>query len=131
MINIETFKERFSYFDKEVVVEIIDIFIEEYDDRIKNITQYIEDQNLDEFRKAIHAFKGVMSNFEEKCLAYQKIYLIHHEAAVLFDQIKEGRLLSDAELDSFSNSMKKEFAVFKPASYKMLNDLKVIRPNYL
>ena len=131
MINRLLFKERFSYFDKKIVVEIIDIFIEEYDERIIKLTQFIKDQNLDDFRKAVHAFKGVMANFDQECLAYQKIVLMHHQASRLFDEILAGRVLNQDDSAAFFRSMTKEFEIFKPSSLEMLNDLKTIRTNYL
>ncbi len=131
MINLMAFKERFGEFDKEVIVEIIDIFIQEYDERILSITQFIDNQNLNEFRKAVHGFKGVMSNFDEESLAYHKIVFMHHHASVLFEETQKGHVLSKEELGQFFTNMTKEFEVFKPASYEMLNDLKAVRNEYL
>lgn len=131
MINRASFKERFSYFDKEIVVEIIDIFIEEYDERIKKITQVIQDQNADELKKTIHAFKGVIANFEVECVAYQKAAFIEQEASELLTEISEGRTFSKDDSDKFFTGIAKDFELFKTDSLDLLNELKDIRGEYL
>lgn len=131
MMNIEDFKERFAGFDNDTIVEIIDLFIQEYDDRINNISQFIVNQNFTEFKKEVHAFKGVMSNFDAECLAYQKIFSMHHEASLLKLEMEKGIVFSKEELGHFFNKMAIEFEVFKPASFEMLNDLKALRNAYL
>jgi HPt (histidine-containing phosphotransfer) domain-containing protein len=131
MINRVSFKERFSYFDKEIIVEIIDIFIEEYDERIKKITQVIKDQNTDELKKTVHAFKGVIANFEVECVSYQKAASIEQEASELLTEIKEGKTFSKDDSDKFFTRISKEFELFKTDSLDLLNELKDIRGEYL
>jgi HPt (histidine-containing phosphotransfer) domain-containing protein len=130
MINRLLFKEHFSYFDKKIVVEIIDIFIEEYDERIIKLTQFINDKNIDDLRKAIHAFKGVISNFDLAGEAYKKAALIEHETSVLLAEIKEGRAFSKEDSDKFFAEISNIFEVFKTESWVLLNELKQIRSEY-
>jgi HPt (histidine-containing phosphotransfer) domain-containing protein len=131
MINRANFQERFSYFDKEIVVEIIDIFIDEYDDRIIKITRVIKDQNLDELKKTVHAFKGVIANFEVDCVAYQKAATMEQEASDLLTEIKEGRTFTKDDADVFFVSISNDFELFKTDSLDLLNELKDIRKEYL
>jgi len=63
MINRETFSLNYEIFDKEIVKEIIDIYIQEYPDRMVNIKKYIDDNNLEELYKEAHSLKGVTANF--------------------------------------------------------------------
>ncbi len=131
MINKDDFKERFGHFDKEIVVEIINIFIEEYDDRITKITAYIEEQNIDALRKAIHGFKGVIANFDNVGQAYKKGNYIENETAELLQEINQGRTFSSAELIAFFNKIRQEFENFKLASFELLAELKHIKNDYL
>ncbi len=63
MIDQEKFKENFVYLDKEVVVEIIDIFLNEFDERFSNLLENINNQDFDGLRFNAHSLKGVIANF--------------------------------------------------------------------
>lgn len=63
MIDREKFKENFFYLDKEVVIEIIDIFLSEYEDRLANIQKNIAEQNFSGLKFNAHSLKGVIANF--------------------------------------------------------------------
>lgn len=62
-INRTQFEDNFQYFDKEIVLEIIDIFINEYPDRIKAISDSIEAVDYDGIKFNCHSVKGVIANF--------------------------------------------------------------------
>ncbi len=63
IVDQNTFNETFQYFDKEIVVEIIDIFINEYPERMTNIERAIEDKNYADLKFHAHSIKGVIANF--------------------------------------------------------------------
>ncbi|NQV02467.1 MAG: Hpt domain-containing protein [Bacteroidia bacterium] len=63
MIDRKRFNENFSYLDKEVVVEIIDIFLDEYVKRFIDLMKNIDDQDFDKLRFNAHSLKGVVANF--------------------------------------------------------------------
>jgi len=63
MIDRIRFKENFVYLDKEVIIEIIDIFLSEYQDRLKNIQQNITDNDIHQLKFNAHSLKGVIANF--------------------------------------------------------------------
>ncbi len=63
IIEKERFLENFQYFDKEVVLDIINIFLEEYPDRIRMIRTNIDQQDFDQLRFNAHSLKGVVANF--------------------------------------------------------------------
>lgn len=63
LINRTQFTETFQYFDKEIVGEIIDIFVVEYSDRIKSIAESIESVDYDNLKFSAHSMKGVIANF--------------------------------------------------------------------
>jgi hypothetical protein len=84
MINKQLFIETFKVFDREVVVEIINIFFEEYPLRIENMNKNIAEQNYKELAFNSHSLKGVVSNFA---------------SPVLFDLAKEVEKISTALRD--------------------------------
>ncbi len=63
IIEKDRFRENFQYFDKEVVLEIINIFIDEYPERILSIRKNIDQKDFDQLRFNAHSLKGVVANF--------------------------------------------------------------------
>ena len=63
MIDKKTFAENYEIFDKEIVKEIIDIYLQEYPDRIINLRTNIYQNDFDSLYKNAHSFKGVTANF--------------------------------------------------------------------
>lgn len=63
IIEKKRFQENFQYFDKEVVLEIINLFIEEYPERMLTIRKNIEQKDFDQLRFNAHSLKGVVANF--------------------------------------------------------------------
>ena len=63
MIDHVRFKENFVYLDKEVVIEIIDIFLGEYKDRLSNLKKNIAEQDFTSLKFNAHSLKGVIANF--------------------------------------------------------------------
>ncbi len=63
VINKAAFIDTFQYFDKHIVLEIIDIFLNEYEGRINAIHSDIECENLKALKFDAHSFKGVVANF--------------------------------------------------------------------
>lgn len=63
MIDRQKFNEYFSNFDKEIVVDIIDIFISEYDDRFVNLRENVLRKDFEKLKFNAHGLKGVIANF--------------------------------------------------------------------
>ena len=63
VINKEQFQENFKFFDKEIIVEIIDLFIDEFDERMMNLKSNIEASDMEQLIFHAHSLKGVISNF--------------------------------------------------------------------
>lgn len=63
VIDKQLFDDTFQYFDKEIVVEIIDIFLNEYTDRLKTINDSIKAGDFQNIKFHGHSLKGVVSNF--------------------------------------------------------------------
>jgi HPt (histidine-containing phosphotransfer) domain-containing protein len=63
LIDWERFKETYQYYDKEVVVQIIDIFDSEFEDRFAKMKASYSTRQLDDLRFQAHSLKGVVANF--------------------------------------------------------------------
>ncbi len=62
-IDKTQFNDNFQYFDKEIVLGIIDIFINEYPDRVTAISDSIDKKDYDAIKFNSHSIKGVIANF--------------------------------------------------------------------
>lgn len=63
MINRENFNETFKYISNDVVVQIIDLFIEVHDEDLKSIERCILDKDFINLNFHAHHLKGSMANF--------------------------------------------------------------------
>ena len=63
VIDWDQFNENFQYYDKEIIAEIIGIFIDEYEDRISNLKKNIEDKDFTKLVFNAHSFKSVIANY--------------------------------------------------------------------
>jgi hypothetical protein len=63
MIDRQKFNDNFQYFDKEIIVEIIDIFITEFDERFRNLRQNVAEKDFVKLKFNAHSLKGVIANF--------------------------------------------------------------------
>lgn len=66
MINKQEFLETYNYIDSEVLVEIIDIFLNEYEQRIDKLYIDVKTGDYKALRYDAHAIKGVIANFYAK-----------------------------------------------------------------
>ncbi len=63
MIDKKQFLENFKYFDNDIVLEIINIFIDEYPERMKTLRKNIDEKDFDQIKFNAHSLKGVVANF--------------------------------------------------------------------
>lgn len=63
MVNKEEFLETYNYFDNSLLVEIIDIFLNEYEGRLEKIYKDVTEHNFKDLRFDAHGIKGVIANF--------------------------------------------------------------------
>jgi HPt (histidine-containing phosphotransfer) domain-containing protein len=109
MINRAEFNETFQYFDKEVVVDVIDIFLNEEPVRLENLRKNIEEQEYDMLESNIHSLKGVISNFR---------------APRMFELTREMELLVRSRTE---DGLMTKFGELKAASQELIQDLLEIR----
>ena len=63
VIDWDQFNENFQYYDKSIITEVIDIFFEEYDDRIANLQKNIDENDFNALSFNAHSLKSVISNY--------------------------------------------------------------------
>lgn len=62
-IDKAAFQESFKVYDNEVIVEIIDLFFEEYPERLKSLEEAIRQHDAETLRTTAHGLKGVIAHF--------------------------------------------------------------------
>lgn len=130
MINRAKFREQYSYFDKEVVVQIIDILEEEYPGRIDQLSESISEKKIPELRKAAHAFKGMIGNFDLDGESYQLIKDIEFKAHQVNDDLDKGRILSENEREALFEEFSTMLGSFKVAMKQLIAELNEIKSEY-
>lgn len=120
MVNKQVFIDTYQYFDKEVILEIIDIFIDECPDRLTTLEQNIREANFDKLRFNAHSLKGVVANFSAP-LAFEKVKQLEKTASDLVDT--SGKEFNQEELLS-------NLATIKDMVFGMMDDLKLIKEDY-
>lgn len=63
MIDRKKFNENFQFFEKDIIIEIINIFESEYDERYTNLRKNVSERNFDQLKFNAHSLKGVLANF--------------------------------------------------------------------
>ena len=63
-IDWKQFNENFQYYDKEIIKEVIDIFVEEYDERMSTLQKNIDEKDLVNLAFHAHSIKGVIANYK-------------------------------------------------------------------
>lgn len=66
MIDRATFSTNYEIFDKEIVKEIIEIYIQEYPERMVKLEKNILEKDMENLYKNAHSMKGVTANFFDK-----------------------------------------------------------------
>lgn len=117
MVNKQAFTDTFQYFDKDVIIEIIDIFIGESPERLFNLEQNINEGNFEKLRFNAHSLKGVVANFAAPS-AVDKIKIFEKTASEL---VETGGVGFDKE-DMLSN-----LTTIKEMVYEIIDDLKEIK----
>ena len=63
VIDWDQFEDNFSYYDKETIREVIENYLDEYEERIKTLEQYLGNQDLPQLSFHAHSLKSVIGNF--------------------------------------------------------------------
>ncbi len=90
MIDRKKFKEMFDYYDKDVVVEVIDDFIREYRQKLEEVRKHVECGDFEKARFFAHGYKGSIGTFMDPDA--QKLAFSVEEAANAADPAIRGML---------------------------------------
>ncbi len=63
VIDWTQFNENFQYYDKTIIIEVINIFAEEYDTRISNLQKNIDENDFAALAFNAHSLKSVIANY--------------------------------------------------------------------
>lgn len=101
MIDRKQFNDVFQYFDKEIIVEIIDMFISEHDERFRKMKKNLADNDFTGFQFNSHS-KGVIANFWDPVTVEQSTRLdniakIAKEQWINFDKIAKMEIEAEIE----------------------------------
>jgi len=112
VIDKQLFDDTFQYFDNEIVVEIIDIFLNEYNDRLTTIKSSIDTKNFEDLKFHGHSLKGVVANF----------------AAPSVQSV--AKIMEDRGINAEDTNLIEDFAELEKLVLELADDLKEIRSNY-
>ena len=112
MIDKAIFTSNYEIFDKEIVSEIIAIYITEYPDRMTKLEELIKQGNMDQIYKSAHSLKGVTANFFDK------------ESEELARTIEEKGRAGDG------SGLQELFVKLKASTDKLIVDLEELKKEY-
>ena len=112
MINKKTFAENYEIFDKEIVREIIEIYLHEYPERIANLRTNIHQNDFESLYKNAHSLKGVTANFFDD------------------DTVELARILESKGKEQDGSGLGELFEQLKETSLKLIEELKTLAIEY-
>jgi HPt (histidine-containing phosphotransfer) domain-containing protein len=113
VIDNQSFNDSFQYFDKEIVVEILDIFLNEYEDRLSTIKKSIDEVDFPNLKFHAHSLKGVVANFAAPSA----------QAA--------AKALEDKGTNSINDGLLEDYENLKEIILKLVKEIKVLREDFV
>ncbi len=112
LIDKEALIDTFQFFDREIVIEIIDIFIKEQPERMAKIREAIKNLDFDTMRFEAHSLKGVIANF------------------VAEKPIKLARTLENKGTEKDESGLHELLTQLEKSTSDLVDDLKLLRKDY-
>ncbi len=113
VIDNQSFNDSFQYFDKEIVVEILDIFLNEYEERLSTIKRSIDELDFPKLKFHAHSMKGVVANFAAPSA----------QAA--------AKTLEDKGTGSIKDGLIGDYEKLEEITLKLVEEIKVLRENFV
>jgi HPt (histidine-containing phosphotransfer) domain-containing protein len=113
MIDRQKFNDTFQYFDREVILNIIDIFEQELPERFEKIEKSIREKDFDALAFSAHSLKSVAGTF----LAAEPSDL--------------SRKMEERAIQKTGDGMEQLYVRLKAAMEELLRELMVIRSELL
>ncbi len=101
MIDREKFESNFVYYGKEVIVQIIDIFLDEFDGRMANLSKNVSERDFNNIKFNAHSLKGTIANFmdpESVALARRLEEMAMNMQVEELDEVMSNLLLASGSL---------------------------------
>jgi HPt (histidine-containing phosphotransfer) domain-containing protein len=110
-IDKDEIRENLRYYDKPVVVQIIDIFMEEYPGRFEELQKNIKELNFEGINWNAHSLKGILANFTPEIaeLARKLMELGDKKSADGIQQLFEELISGTKQLVSVLGEMRHEY----------------------
>jgi HPt (histidine-containing phosphotransfer) domain-containing protein len=105
MIDWEKFNYTYQYYGNEVVCEIIDIFEEEYEERMATLEQNISGKDFANIKFNAHSLKGVIANYMDP------------------EPVEHARKLEELGENKIEEGLSESFEKLKLTSFTLLNEL--------
>lgn len=112
MIDRTRFNEAFQYYDKEVVIEVIGLFITDYPQRLADLRKSINEKDLYSMVLQAHSLKGLAGTF---------VAPVPQEIAGTMEEM--GKRNETAGLNEL-------FSRLESALHELAEELKVIREEF-
>ncbi|MBW6492210.1 MAG: Hpt domain-containing protein [Lentimicrobium sp.] len=120
MVDKKLFHDAYQYLEKSVIVEIIDIFFEEFPGRLLNLKNNVNEADFVKLRFNAHSLKGVVSSFAA-AQVYEKARNLEKKATELIEN--RGENFNKEELIS-------TLAEIEKMIFEMAEDLKLLKTDY-
>jgi len=111
MINKEKFQENFRYYDNEIIVEVMDIFFNEYADTLEVLEQSIGQLDFATINHKAHALKGVVS------------YMSSELSDLCCELEQKGK-------EKNSNGLSQIYRQLNDGILQLVDELKILRQEY-
>jgi HPt (histidine-containing phosphotransfer) domain-containing protein len=109
MIDWEKFNETFTYFKNDVIIEVIDIYASELDERLAAIDSNIAEADFVKLKFNAHSFKGFVASFMDS------------------EPYELCRKLEQMALNNEIDGLHEIFSKLKATSNSLLNELLAYR----
>ena len=111
MINKEKFRENFQYYDKEVVVQVMDIFNNEYPQALEDLKHSISVLDFMKLNRRAHGLKGVVA------------YMSPELSGLCHELEKKGA-------EQNSEGLQSTYKKLQEGILELVDDLKLLRSDY-
>ena len=112
MIDMENFKKNFKHNGKEVVVQVLNIFLDKYSENLRILQKSINELDFEKLDQKAHALKGVVA------------YMSEELSALCFELEQKGKEKIEEGLQPIYNQLDKGVR-------EMVVELKVLRMEYV
>lgn len=108
MIDLKAFRNAFQGFDKEILEDIISIYISQHTEKFQDMEQALHEKNFDKLRFVSHGLKGVLSQFYANT-ARDQAKDLEFQAKELASMVKEqpGFVIEDDQVTKLKSMIER------------------------